>query len=101
MNEEEIEKEFVKKSKLLSFALIDTIAKETKQEHKEMSLNISLLALSKVAASILYTIQRNEPDDAILELFIATVVESLNHLDKNDFAREEAQDIIDKLRGKQ
>ena len=78
-----------------------TIAKETKQEHKEMSLNISLLALSKVAASILYTIQRNEPDDAILELFIATVVESLNHLDKQGFAREEAQDIIDKLRGKQ
>jgi len=101
MNDEQLEKEFVEKSKLLSFALIDTIAKETKQEYKEMSLKISLLALSKVAASILYTIQRSEPDDAVLELFIGSVVESLNHLDKNDFAREEAQDIIDKLRGKQ
>ena len=101
MNEEEIEKEFVKKSKLLSFALIDTIAKETKQEDKVMSLKIALLSLSKVAASILYTIQRSEPDDDVFELFIATVVESLNHLDKNDFAHEEAQDIIDKLRGRQ
>lgn len=101
MNQEEITKEFFEKSKLLSFALIDTITKETKQEHKEMSLKISLLALSKVAASILYTIQRNEPDDAVLELFLGTVVESLNHLDKQGFAHEETQDIIDKLRGKQ
>lgn len=100
MNDEQLEKEFVKKAKSLSLSLIETINKETATEDREMSVKIALLSLTKVSASVLYTIQRNEPDDAVLELFIGTVVESLNHLDKNDFAHEEAQDIIDKLRGK-
>jgi hypothetical protein len=100
MNDEQLEKEFVKKAKSLSLSLIETINKETVTEDKEMSVKIALLSLTKVSASVLYAIQRNEPDDAVLELFIATVVESLNHLDKNDFAHEEAQDIIDKLRSK-
>jgi hypothetical protein len=101
MNDEQLEKEFVKKAKSLSLSLIETINKETVTEDKEMSVKIALLSLTKVSASVLYAIQRNEPDDAVLELFIATVVESLNHLDKQGFAHEEAQDIIDKLRGKQ
>lgn len=101
MNDEQLEKEFVKKAKSLSLSLIETINKETATEDREMSVKIALLSLTKVSASVLYAIQRNEPDDAVLELFIATVVESLNHLDKNDFAHEETQDIIDKLRGKQ
>jgi hypothetical protein len=100
MNDEQLEKEFVKKAKSLSLSLIETINKETVTEDREMSVKIALLSLTKVSASVLYAIQRNEPDDAVLELFIATVVESLNHLDKNDFAHEEAQDIIDKLRSK-
>ena len=100
MNDEQIEKEFVKKAKSLSLSLIETINKETVTEDKEMSVKIALLSLTKVSASVLYAIQRNEPDDAVLELFIATIVESLNHLDKNDFAHEEAQDIIDKLKSK-
>jgi len=100
MNDEQIEKEFVKKAKSLSLSLIETINKETATEDKEISVKIALLSLTKVSASVLYAIQRNEPDDAVLELFIATVVESLNHLDKHDFAHEEAQDIIDKLRSK-
>jgi|LakMenE18May11ns_1017448.scaffolds.fasta_scaffold7796955_2 hypothetical protein len=100
MNDEQIEKEFVKKAKSLSLSLIETINKETATEDKEISVKIALLSLTKVSASVLYAIQRNEPDDAVLELFIATIVESLNHLDKNDFAHEEAQDIIDKLKSK-
>lgn len=100
MSYEQQAKEFVEKSKLLSFALIGTITEETIQEDKEMSLKIALLSLSKVAASILYEIEKNQPEDPVLELFIGTVVESLNNLNEQGSAHEEAQEIIEKLRGK-
>lgn len=101
MNEEEIEKDFIEKAKYLSFALINTLTEKTAQEDTEMSIKISLLALAKVSASVLYRIQKFDPDETTLKLFIGTVIDSVNNLDGQALAHEEAQDIIDKLRGKQ
>lgn len=100
MNYEQQEKEFVEKSKALSFEIIRTLTQNAEKEGIEMSLKISLLALSKVAASILYHIQIQGQDDVVVDLFIGTVIESLNNLHEQGSAHEEAQDLIDKLQGK-
>ncbi len=95
MDEEQI---FVEKAKRVSFAIIKTIENETSSEPEDMVAKISLLALTKVSASVLHMLQKmNGEDDEILDLFIGTLIESIKALDGLATAGDQTRDVINKV----
>ncbi len=98
MDEEQI---FVEKAKRVSFAIIKTIENETNREPEDMVAKISLLALTKVSASVLHMLQKmNGEDDEIIDLFIGTLIESIKALDGIATAVDKTNDVINKAKGK-
>jgi len=95
MNEEQ---EFVEKAKRLSFAIIQTIQNETRREPEDMVAKVSLLALTKVSASVLHMLQKmNGGDDEVLDLFVGTLIESIKALDGLATAGDQTRDVINKV----
>jgi hypothetical protein len=95
MNEE---KDFVDKAKQLSFALLQTLQNETGNEDPEMGMKISLLALTKVSASVLHMVHRNdEQNDEVVDLFVTTLIESIKALDGVVTAESATKGVLNKM----
>jgi hypothetical protein len=95
MNEE---KDFVDKAKQLSFALLQTLQNETGNEDPEMGMKISLLALTKVSASVLHMVHRTEEQhDEVVDLFVATLIESIKALDGVVTAESATKGVLNKM----
>lgn len=92
------EQDFVDKSKNLSFAIIQTIQNQTNGEDPEMGIKISLLALTKVSASVLHMLKKvNDGDEEVVSLFVSTVIESIKALDGIATAEEATNSVLKKM----
>jgi hypothetical protein len=95
MNEEQV---FVDKAKQLSFAILQTLQNETGNEDPEMGMKISLLALTKVSASVLHMVHRtDEQHDEVVDLFVTTLIESIKALDGVATAESATKDVMRKV----
>lgn len=94
------EEEFIKKAHDLTTTLIKQMAEFTRSEEPDIAAKVSLLALTKTSASIICAMDKNfETDtDSILDLFISTLVESVEFVNHSEI---ESKKIIDKMVGKQ
>ena len=92
--------EFVEKARLVSLEILKTINIETINESSPMDLKISLFALTKVSASVIYALSRDAEDkEELLDLFVNTIIASVKELGNIDDSKEAAEDVINKLRG--
>ena len=89
------EQQFVEKATALTHVLIKTMDENTQEEDFGMSVKISLLALTKAAAGMIYMMKlASSPEDDILELFLSTVTRSVEVL---EISTEETEKIIERM----
>lgn len=100
MNADKELKDFIDKSRELGIEIMSIVEKHTGTDQDPIAIKIALLAITKVSACILHElIKMTDNSEAVFDLFVGTVAQSLDALDDLDVSKDEADAIINKLRG--
>lgn len=86
------------KANKLAKIMFDAVQKEVEHDDPELGINATILALCKLSASSLQFVSTHYGDNAVIDVFIESLMRGIAGANKIEEAADLAEDIIERLR---